>query len=161
MGSMARASFRSRSRLIYQLTNDELVISRPAMPHLSKVRLFVLRFMALLVLWLSIALLPTGTNASQNAYPAGQLLMITSSSCPWCEAFEEEVGRGYSRTEESKVLPLRRHDFFAKMPSDLAHMTPATMTPTFIIIKNGEETGRIIGYPGAELFWWRLAEFLH
>ena len=168
---MARASFRSRSRLIYQFSNDDPAISGLAIPclrkahfsmaHLTTARLFVFRLTALLVLWLGIALLPTGTNASQSAYPAGQLLMITSSSCPWCEAFEEEVGRGYSRTEESKVLPLRRHDFFAKMPSDLAHMTPATMTPTFIIIKNGEETGRIIGYPGAELFWWRLAEFLH
>jgi len=166
---MARASFRSRSRLIYQFSNDDPAISGLAIPylrkahfsmaHLTTARLFVYRLTALLVLWLGIALLPTGANALQNDYPAGQLLMVTSSTCPWCEAFEDEVGHGYARTEDAKILPLRRHDFYAAMPSDLVHITPATMTPTFIIIKNGEEIGRIIGYPGAELFWWRLAEF--
>ena len=89
-----------------------------------------------------------------------QLLMITSSSCPWCEAFEEEVGSVYDQTEEAAFLPLRRHDFFAIMPDDLEQITPATMTPTFVILRDGAEIGRIIGYPGAELFWWRLSEFV-
>ena len=89
-----------------------------------------------------------------------QLLMITSSSCPWCEAFEEEVGSIYDQTEEAAFLPLRRHDFFDVMPDDLKQITPATMTPTFVILSEGAEVGRIIGYPGAELFWWRLSEFV-
>jgi thioredoxin-related protein len=89
----------------------------------------------------------------------GQLVMITSSHCPWCEAFEDDVGKGYDRTEEALVYPLRRHDFYQKMPDDLAHLTPATMTPTFIVIRDGVEIGRIVGYPGAELFWWRISEF--
>ena len=89
----------------------------------------------------------------------GQLVMITSSHCPWCEAFEDDVGEGYDRTEEALIYPLRRHDFYKPMPDDLAHLTPATMTPTFIVIRDGAEVGRIIGYPGAELFWWRISEF--
>ena len=89
----------------------------------------------------------------------GQLVMITSSHCPWCEAFEDDVGKGYDLTEEALIYPLRRHDFYKAMPDDLAHLTPATMTPTFIVVRDGLEAGRIIGYPGAELFWWRLSEF--
>ena len=89
----------------------------------------------------------------------GQLVMITSSHCPWCEAFEDDVGKGYDLTEEALVYPLRRHDFYKAMPDDLAHLTPATMTPTFIVMRNGAEVGRIIGYPGAELFWWQISEF--
>ena len=89
----------------------------------------------------------------------GQLVMITSSHCPWCEAFEDDVGKGYDLTEEALIYPLRRHDFYKAMPDDLAHLTPATMTPTFIVVRNGVEVGRIIGYPGAELFWWRISEF--
>ncbi|MDA9649832.1 thioredoxin family protein [bacterium] len=89
----------------------------------------------------------------------GHLVMITSSHCPWCEAFEDDVGKGYNLTEEALIYPLRRHDFYKAMPDDLAHLTPATMTPTFIVVRDGAEVGRIIGYPGAELFWWRLSEF--
>ena len=100
-----------------------------------------------------------GAYAADSTGRSGQLVMITSSHCPWCEAFEDEVGRGYGRTEDAAILPLRRHDFYAAMPADLAHITPATMTPTFIIMRDGSEIGRIIGYPGAELFWWRLSEF--
>ena len=88
-----------------------------------------------------------------------QLLMITSDSCPWCEAFEQEIGVGYSLTEEGKSLPLRRHDFFEKMPKEFDHIEPAIMTPTFVVIRDNTEVGRIVGYPGSELFWWRLSEF--
>lgn len=87
------------------------------------------------------------------------LLMITSDSCPWCEAFEEEIGDGYRLTEEGKLLPLARLDYFHEMPTNLRHISPAIMTPTFIVIRDGDEVGRIVGYPGAELFWWRLSEF--
>ena len=100
-----------------------------------------------------------GAGSVKAADSRGQLVMITSSHCPWCEAFEDDVGKGYDRTEEALVYPLRRHDFYQKMPDDLAHLTPATMTPTFIVIRDGAEVGRIVGYPGAELFWWRISEF--
>lgn len=117
--------------------------------------------MLLFTIWSIESFMMNSVRADQVIHRSGQLFMITSSNCPWCEAFEEEVGKSYSRTEESKILPLRRHDFYAKMPSDLVHITPAIMTPTFIILRNELEVGRIVGYPGAELFWWRLSEFLH
>jgi thioredoxin-related protein len=85
--------------------------------------------------------------------------MITSSDCPWCEAFEDDVGKGYDLTEEALIYPLRRYDFYKALPDDLAHLTPATMTPTFIFVRDEVEVGRIVGYPGAELFWWRISEF--
>ena len=100
-----------------------------------------------------------GIGPAKAADSRGQLVMITSSHCPWCEAFEDDVGKGYDRTEEALIYPLRRHDFYQKIPDDLAHLTPATMTPTFIVMRDGVEVGRIVGYPGAELFWWRLSEF--
>ena len=63
--------------------------------------------------------------------PSGNhLIMVTASDCPWCEAFEDEVGRGYPNTEEAKLLPLRRYDFYDPMPTDMVDLVPATMTPT-------------------------------
>ena len=110
-------------------------------------------------LFLLLVISIVGAGSVKAADSRGQLVMITSSHCPWCEAFEDDVGKGYDLTEEALVYPLRRHDFYKAMPDDLAHLTPATMTPTFIVMRNGAEVGRITGYPGAELFWWRISEF--
>ena len=101
----------------------------------------------------------TVTPAAAEGLSGNHLIMVTASNCPWCEAFEDEVGNAYSKTEESQILPLRRHDIFDELPVDMAALLPATMTPTFIVIRDGVEAGRIVGYPGAELFWWRLSEF--
>jgi thioredoxin-related protein len=114
---------------------------------------------SLLFLLLAVFNVGGGIGPAKAADSRGQLVMITSSHCPWCESFEDDVGKGYDRTEEALVYPLRRHDFYQKMPDDLAHLTPATMTPTFIVLRDGVEVGRIVGYPGAELFWWRISEF--
>ena len=113
-----------------------------------------------LSLFLLLAISNVGAGSVKAADSRGQLVMITSSHCPWCEAFEDDVGKSYERTDEALVYPLRRHDFYVAMPDDLAHLTPATMTPTFIFVRDGLEVGRIIGYPGAELFWWRFSEFI-
>ena len=112
---------------------------------------------AALILLLVISIV--GAGSVKAADRRGQLIMITSSHCPWCEAFEDDVGKGYDLTEEALVYPLRRHDFYKAMPDDLAHLTPATMTPAVIGVRDGAEVGRIIGYPDAELFWWRMSEF--
>jgi len=106
-----------------------------------------------------LALVGGGALSGAAELSGNQLIMVTASNCPWCEAFEDEVGTGYPKTAEAKILPLRRHDIYDSTPPDMAGLVPATMTPTFIIIRDGAEVGRIIGYPGAELFWWRLSEF--
>ena len=100
-----------------------------------------------------------GAGSIKAADSRGQLVMITSNHCPWCEAFEDDVGKGYDLTEEALIYQLRRYDFYKALPDDLAHLTPATMTPTFIFVRDEVEVGRIVGYPGAELFWWRISEF--
>ena len=91
--------------------------------------------------------------------PATALIMITSSHCPWCDAFEEEVGVLYDKTGESGQFPIHRLDFFTKFPPHLAHLSAASVTPTFIVIRDHQEIGRIEGYPGDEMFWWRFSEF--
>lgn len=93
------------------------------------------------------------------AIPNTALIMVTSPSCPWCDAFEEEVGHIYGQTPESAQFPLHRIDYFTKFSTPLAHIEAANVTPTFIVIRNHQEIGRIEGYPGDEMFWWRFSEF--
>lgn len=84
---------------------------------------------------------------------AQQLLMFDSEDCPWCEEWEEEVGVIYERTEEGRRLPLRRIDFYVELPSDIKLNEPVRFTPTFVVVNDGREIGRINGYPGEANFW--------
>ena len=111
------------------------------------------------LVWLLTSLI-THNSFANLANTENYLLMVTSDACPWCEAFEDEVGVGYPLTNEGKNFPIKRIDYYQTMPTELKNIEPAIMTPTFIVIKNGSEVGRIVGYPGEELFWWRISEFI-
>ena len=62
---------------------------------------------AYLFLGLFFLVISAGVVGSAKAGDSrGQLVMITSSDCPWCEAFEDDVGKGYDLTEEALILSL-------------------------------------------------------
>jgi len=84
---------------------------------------------------------------------SAQLIMFESSSCEWCEIWHEEIGVAYQKTPEGKFAPLRRIDIADDLPRDLAKLGLPNFTPTFILMENGKEILRIIGYPGEEFFW--------
>lgn len=88
--------------------------------------------------------------ASSNA---AELIYFGSSACSVCETWDEEVGKIYPKTPESKVLPLRQHDVHDDRPDDLAFIRGVVYTPTFVAIENGQEVGRIVGYMGDFFFW--------
>ena len=135
----------------------------PIMFHLIATRLNLLASLMILTLFCfgatSFAWADSDHATSGDALPSNALIMITSPSCPWCDAFEAEVGVIYDKTTEAKVFPLRRIDIFEKFPTQIDHITEARMTPTFIIIRGNQEIGRMVGYPGDELFWWRFSEY--
>ena len=114
---------------------------------------------ALMMVPVSVAWAGDSTYASPSDIPSTALVMVTSSSCPWCDAFEDEVGYLYDKTKESQKYPIYRIDFFSKFPERLGHIAPAQFTPTFIVIEDDKEIGRLVGYPGDEMFWWRFSEF--
>ncbi len=53
-----------------------------------------------------------------------------------------------------------RIDIRAPIPEDLADITIERFTPTFVLIEDGKEYGRIRGYPGDQFFWFRIDELL-
>jgi len=91
---------------------------------------------------------------------AAELVMFESEGCEWCEAWNEEVGVIYDKTTEAGIVPLRRVDIDDDRPSDLSQLQGLMYTPTFVVMKDGREIGRIIGYPGEDFFWQLLNEMI-
>ena len=61
---------------------------------------------------------------------------------------------------EGQAAPLKRYDIHASIPENVALETRVRFTPTFILVQNGAEIGRIEGYPGEEFFWGLLGQLL-
>ena len=91
---------------------------------------------------------------------AAELIMFTRAGCEWCAAFEREIAPVYGKTDEGKRAPLRRVDFDAAQPADLAFIEVERLTPLFVLIENGREIGRIRGYPGEDNFWGLLGALI-
>jgi thioredoxin-related protein len=92
---------------------------------------------------------------------AAELVVFGSAHCPYCLAWEREIGHSYGRTREARQAPLRRLDIDARRPSDLAQLREVQVTPTFVLVDDeGREAGRIVGYDGSRDFWPQLHRLL-
>lgn len=78
--------------------------------------------------------------------------MAEEQGCVWCARWNEEISHIYPKTAEGKIAPLRRYDLHNEIP-DAALEKRVHFTPTFVLIQDGKEVGRIEGYPGADFFW--------
>lgn len=95
-----------------------------------------------------------------NAHATTQLIMLEEEGCVYCAKFNREIGPVYPKTTEGKVAPLRRLDLHAQWPDDLKEVLSDTVTPTFILVHDAQEVGRLRGYQGDEFFWFLLNELL-
>ncbi|WP_051508468.1 thioredoxin domain-containing protein [Roseicyclus elongatus] len=86
--------------------------------------------------------------------------MIEQAGCFYCEQWHEEVGDAYAQTPEGRAAPLRQVQLSQPMPDDLAITRRAVYTPTFILVSEGTEIGRIEGYPGEDFFWGLLERMI-
>lgn len=91
---------------------------------------------------------------------AAELVMMEQDGCHWCERWHKEIGDIYPKTDEGKRAPLRLVDIHDPIPDDLSNIRVDRFTPSFVLVENGEEIGRIRGYPGDELFWWLLSDLI-
>jgi len=82
-----------------------------------------------------------------------ELIMVDRAGCPYCIAWKEQIGPAYPNTDLGKFAPLRIVDLRDGAPEGVTFARPALFTPTFILIEDGQELGRIEGYPGEDFFW--------
>ena len=91
---------------------------------------------------------------------AAELLMIEEKWCDWCALWNEEIGVVYHKTAEGRKAPLRRVSIHDPMPEDVVLALRPQFTPTFVLLHDGREIGRIEGYPGEDFFWPMLGQLL-
>ncbi len=89
-----------------------------------------------------------------------ELLMIEEPGCVYCARFNQEIAPAYPKTTEGSQAPLRRLLIADSWPADLQAVEPARFTPTFILVRDGQEIDRLAGYPGDEHFWYLLGQML-
>ena len=92
-------------------------------------------------------------GTARGSAQAAELVMFETLGCRWCLAWDKEVGVIYHKTAEGRTAPLRRLDIGDPRPPGLAALRGILYTPTFVLMDGGREIGRIVGYPGEDLFW--------
>lgn len=94
-----------------------------------------------------------------QAAAAAELIMVEQPGCHWCEQWDKEIAHIYPKTTEGRRAPLRRVNL-RDLPADLSFASRPVFTPTFVLVDQGRELGRIEGYAGDEFFWFLLATLL-
>jgi hypothetical protein len=89
-----------------------------------------------------------------------ELVMVEEHGCIWCARWNAEIAPIYPKTEEGERAPLRRVDRFEPVPDDLTFARRVIFTPTFVLMRDGQEVGRIEGYPGEDFFWGLLERMI-
>lgn len=83
------------------------------------------------------------------------LVMVDDIDCPWCRRWDRDVGPAYAASDEGRLAPLTR---LRRGHVDLRGIPGLAYTPTFVLIVQGREIGRIVGYPGADFFWGEIEQ---
>ena len=102
----------------------------------------------------------TSIFQSVDAKDTSLMIMITDKNCLYCIVWEKQIGKIYPKTEIAKKFPLYRIEVKNFVNYTKYDLKKTNITPTFIFIKNDNETGRIEGYTNPEMFWWQVDEII-
>ena len=97
-----------------------------------------------------------GTAMAQSGRGNVELVMFDDPGCPYCRQWHREVGAAYRNSPEGRRAPLRQVMLRSGTPSDLKLVSPVRASPTFVLVLDGREVGRLLGYGGADFFWGQL-----
>ncbi|MEZ5786610.1 MAG: thioredoxin family protein [Xanthobacteraceae bacterium] len=101
-----------------------------------------------------------GSLAAAVPLAAAELIYVREVGCPYCRMWDERIGPIYGKTEEGKALPLREIEKRSAALDAIKLKRPVRYTPTFVLVRDNVELGRIEGYPGEEFFFARLARLI-
>ena len=91
---------------------------------------------------------------------AAELVMVEAPGCHYCIEWKKTIGPIYPKTDAGKFAPLVVVDKSDPAPFDQGYLAPIVYTPTFVLVEEGAEVGRVLGYPGEDFFWGILEQLL-
>jgi thioredoxin-related protein len=103
------------------------------------------------------------TGCSSALAQSFELLMYERAGCVHCARWNREVGPAYPLTPQGKLAPLRRMDLDARKNPAVPEPSlerPVRYSPTFVLLKDGREVGRITGYMDDAMFWGVFSKML-
>jgi len=86
-----------------------------------------------------------------------ELLVFEHPDCIYCAVFRRDVAPSYQSSATAAEAPLRFVDIAKSDIAALRLKEGIDTVPTAVLMKNGEEIGRICGYWGREGFFKMLA----
>ena len=85
--------------------------------------------------------------------PVMELVVMEARGCIYCTLFRRDVLPSYAASERAKDVPVRFVDVNDESANALGLDGPVDVVPTFIVMRNNHEVGRIPGYLGPEFFF--------
>ena len=110
--------------------------------------------------WMTFTMAAIGAATPAAVSAEDVLVMFERQFCEWCDLWNEEIGVVYDKTDEGRRAPLRRLDIRDDLDPTMVLDGPVVFTPTFVVLRDGLEIGRITGHPGDDFFWGLLTDIL-
>lgn len=115
-------------------------------------------FYSVAMLLLLAAFVPIGhagldPDAEIPAAEDAQLVVMEADGCIYCRIFRRDILPTYEVSERRKTMAVRFLDINDLDASGIALDSPISILPTFVVIRNNREVGRIAGYVGPEDFF--------
>jgi thioredoxin-related protein len=85
-----------------------------------------------------------------------ELIMVEQAGCAWCARWNSEMAPIYPKTEIGQKAPLKRMDLHRDDFSKLTLKSKVFYTPTFLLIDDNKEIGRLEGFISQDFFWAQL-----
>ncbi len=82
-----------------------------------------------------------------------ELIVMEAPGCTYCELFRRDVLPSYQASERAKDMPIRFLDINDATAEALGLDSAIDIVPTFVVLKDHKEVGRIPGYVGPEFFF--------
>lgn len=82
-----------------------------------------------------------------------EIVVMEAPGCIYCTLFRRDVLPAYQASAQAKDVPIRFIDINDEAAGAVGLEQPVDIVPTFVVLKNNKEIGRIPGYTGPEAFF--------
>ena len=80
-----------------------------------------------------------------------ELLVLEVRNCSVCELVRDHIQPAWERSPRAREVPMRYVDITTLDETKIGLKTPVDTLPTIVLMRDGQEVDRLIGYMGPEL----------